>query len=110
EAVQGAAKEAAENGGRIPAASLDKYKAYVPLKDQAGFLGFLGAVNEKGVLGSLGGGISLFSGIYQLVGKGGKLGDEPLERLSIAKDFISFAGASSHFIKTGDAIFSALGK
>ncbi|MBW8726798.1 MAG: hypothetical protein JF625_16835 [Inquilinus limosus] len=110
EAVQGAAKEAAENGGRIPAASLDKYKAYVPLKDQAGFLGFLGGLNEKGVLGSVGGGISLFSGIYQLVGKGGKLGDDPLERLSIAKDFISFAGASSHFIKTGDAIFSALGK
>ena len=110
EAVQGAAKEAAENGGKIPAASLDKYKAFVPLKDQAGFLGFLGGLNEKGVLGSLGGGISLMSGIYQLTAKGGQLADTPRERLSVAKDFLSFIGGASHFIKTGDAIFGALGK
>ncbi len=110
EAIQGAAKEAAENGGKIPAASLDKYKAFVPFKDQAGFLGFLGGINDKGVLGSLGGSISLMSGIYQLTAKGGQFADTPRERLSIAKDFISFAGGAGNFIKTGDAIFEALGK
>ena len=109
-AVQGAAKEAAENGGKIPAASLDKYKAFVPLKDQAGLMGFLGGMNDKGVLGSLGGSISLMSGIYQLTAKGGQFADTPRERMSVAKDFLSFIGGSASFIKTGDAIFGALGK
>ena len=110
ETIQDAAKEAEANGGKIPAASLDKYAAFMPIKDREGFLGFIGGMNDKGMLGSLGGGISLMSGIYQLTAKNGQFADTPLERLSIAKEFLSFVGASGHFIKTGDAIFEALGK
>ncbi len=39
-------------------------------------------LNSKGILGSLGAGVSLFSGIYQLVGKGGKLGETPAQRMT----------------------------
>lgn len=108
-AVNGAAQEAAANGGHIPKESLDKYKAYIPMKDQEGFIGFMGKLNSMGILGSLGGGVSLISGIYQLAGKGGALADTPTERLAVAKDFISFVGASQHFATLGDSIIKTLG-
>ncbi len=108
-AVNGAAQEAAANGGHIPKESLDKYKAFIPMKDQEGFVGFLGKINSMGILGSLGGGVSLISGIYQLAGRGGALADTPIERLAVAKDFISFVGATSHFTTLGDSITKALG-
>lgn len=57
----------------------------------------LAQLNKAGVLGSAGGMISLLSGVYQLVGKGGSLADTPEERVAIARDFISFVGAGQHF-------------
>ncbi|MCJ0975094.1 hypothetical protein MST27_17110 [Pseudomonas sp. PS1] len=62
-----------------------------------GLLNTLAQLNKVGMLGSAGGMISLFSGIYQLAGKGGTLADTPEERVSIARDFISFVGAGQHF-------------
>lgn len=108
-AVNGAAQEAMQNGGHIPKESLEKYKAFIPAADQEGFMGFMGKLNSMGILGSLGGGVSLISGIYQLAGRGGQLADTPRERLAIAKDFISFVGATQHFAALGDSITKALG-
>lgn len=108
-AVNGAAQEAAANGGHIPKESLDKYNAMLPMADREGFAGFVGKLNSMGILGSLGGGVSLISGIYQLAGRGGKLADTPIERLAVAKDFISFVGATSHFATLGDSIAKSLG-
>ncbi|MGK9065287.1 hypothetical protein [Stutzerimonas chloritidismutans] len=62
-----------------------------------GLLNTLAQLNKVGMLGSAGGMISLFSGIYQLTGKGGTLADTPEERVSIARDFVSFIGAGQHF-------------
>lgn len=85
-------------------------KPYIPVADR-GMLGeVFNTLNSKGILGSLGAGVSLFSGIYQLVGKGGKLGETPAQRMTIAKDFLSFAGGSSHFVRLGDKIGESLGK
>ncbi|AMN80721.1 hypothetical protein [Pseudomonas azotoformans] len=85
-------------------------KPYIPVADR-GMLGeVFNTLNSKGILGSLGAGVSLFSGIYQLVGKGGKLGETPAQRMTIAKDFLSFAGGSSHFVRLGDKIGETLGK
>ncbi|MGY1920800.1 hypothetical protein ACW9IF_18000 [Pseudomonas tolaasii] len=85
-------------------------KPYIPVADR----GMLGEVfhtlNSKGILGSLGAGVTMFSAIYQLVGKGGKLGETPAQRMTIAKDFMSFAGGSSHFVRLGDKIGESLGK
>jgi protein-tyrosine-phosphatase len=71
-------------------------------------LNALNYLNNMGVLGSLGGTVGFVSGFYQLFGQNGKLADQPLERLAIAKDFISFLGASQHFIKFGSDIVSRL--
>jgi len=108
-AVQEAAAEAGKNGGHLSKEGLEKYSAYVPLSDREGFAGFMGKLNSMGILGSMGGGISLISGIYQLAGKGGQLADTPLERLAVAKDFISFVGATQHFATLGDSIIKTLG-
>lgn len=83
-------------------------KTYVPIADRAKMGDAFSALNSKGILGSMSGTVALFSGVYQLVGQGGKLSDDPLERASIAKDFITFASTSSQFVKTG--IFDSLAK
>ncbi|BBP74663.1 hypothetical protein PHLH7_07670 [Pseudomonas sp. Ost2] len=85
-------------------------KPYIPIADRGTLGEVFNTLNNKGILGSLGAGVTLFSAIYQLVGKGGKLGETPAQRMTIAKDFLSFAGASSHFVKLGDKIGEALGK
>jgi len=85
-------------------------KPYVAIADRGQLGEVFNALNSKGVLGSMGAGVSLFSGIYQLAGNGGKLAETPLQRLAIAKDFLSFAGAGSHFVKLGDAIADLVGK
>lgn len=108
-AITAAAEEAAANGGHLSKEQLEKYNAYIPVKDREGFAGFMGKINSMGILGSLGGGVSLISGIYQLAGRGGALADTPIERLAVAKDFISFIGATSHFVTLGDAITKQLG-
>jgi hypothetical protein len=85
-------------------------KPYIPVADRGTLGEVFNALNNKGILGSMGAGVSLFSGIYQLVGQGGKLAETDLQRLSIAKDFLSFAGASSHFVRLGDAVGELVGK
>lgn len=60
-------------------------------------LGVFEGLTKAGIIGSLGGAVSLASAIYQLAGKGGTLADTPEERLAIAKDFIGFLGAGKHF-------------
>lgn len=62
-----------------------------------GGLKFFNDMTKAGVIGSIGGGISLASGIYQLASKGGKIGDTHEERLAVAKDFVGFIGAGKHF-------------
>ncbi|MFF7707069.1 hypothetical protein [Pseudomonas sp. NPDC007930] len=101
-----------KNQGSIKQSDIDKAlsKSYIPIADRGAIGEAFSALNSKGILGSLGGGVSLFSGIYQLVGKGGALGETPQQRLAIAKDFISFAGASNHFVKAGDAVAGLVGK
>ncbi|WP_338664470.1 hypothetical protein VQH23_04735 [Pararoseomonas sp. SCSIO 73927] len=66
-----------------------------------GALKALDEMNKAGVLGSTGGMISLASGVYQLAGKGGTLADTPEERLSVAKDFISFVASGKNFMTLG---------
>ena len=85
-------------------------KPYIPIADRGALGEVFSALNTKGILGSMGAGVTLFSAIYQLAGNGGNLAKTDLQRLSIAKDFLSFAGAGSHFVKLGDAIGSLMGK
>ncbi|KAF1009267.1 MAG: hypothetical protein GAK32_01960 [Pseudomonas fluorescens] len=85
-------------------------KPYIPVADRGTLGEVFHTLNSKGILGSLGAGVTMFSAIYQLVGKGGKLGETPAQRMTIAKDFLSFAGGSSHFVRLGDKIGETLGK
>ncbi|MDF0733087.1 hypothetical protein P0Y43_20550 [Pseudomonas entomophila] len=62
-------------------------------------------LSDNGVLGSMGGAISLGRAIYQLVGKGGSLADTPRERVGIANDFIGFLSTGSHFATLGTKVF-----
>ncbi|MFB3301975.1 hypothetical protein [Pseudomonas sp. AMR01] len=104
--------EVYKNSGTISEADVKTAlsKPYIPVADR-GMLGeVFNTLNSKGILGSLGAGVTLFSAIYQMVGKGGKLGETPAQRMSIAKDFLSFAGGASHFVKLGDKIGESLGK
>ncbi|WP_226502265.1 hypothetical protein [Pseudomonas sp. MWU16-30317] len=104
--------EVYKSKGSISQADLDTAlsKPYIPIADRGTLGQVFSTLNSKGVLGSVGASVNLFSGIYQLVGQGGKLGETPLQRLSVAKDFISFAGASGQFVRLGDHIATALGK
>ncbi|WP_122613272.1 hypothetical protein [Pseudomonas viridiflava] len=85
-------------------------KPYIPVADRGKLGEIFNTLNSKGVMGSVAAGVSLFSAIYQMVGQGGKLGETPLQRLSIAKDFISFAGGASHFVKLADKVGDLMGK
>lgn len=62
----------------------------------------LAEVNKFGALGSMGGMISLASGVYQVTGTDAK--NTPEGRLGIVKDFVSFAGAGAHFATFGTNI------
>ncbi|MGM8930420.1 hypothetical protein [Salinicola halophyticus] len=73
-------------------------------KTNGGMMSLIGTLNSNGALGSAGGLISLASGIYQLAGKGGSLADTTEGRMAIAKEFISFFGASQHFVNLGSNI------
>jgi len=68
----------------------------------------LAFLSENGILGSLGGAISVGRIIYQLAGKGGKLADTPRERVGIASDFIGFLGTGSHFATLGTKVYDKL--
>lgn len=104
--------EAYKTNGKVSEADIKTAlsKSYVPVADRGKLGEVFSALNTKGILGSMGAGVSLFSGIYQLVGNGGKLAETDLQRLSIAKDFLSFAGAGSHFVRLGDKVAELVGK
>ncbi|MDH4571771.1 hypothetical protein [Salinicola acroporae] len=73
-------------------------------KTNGGMLSLISTLNSNGALGSTGGLISLASGIYQLAGGGSKLADSDEARMAVAKEFISFLGASQHFVNLGSHI------
>ncbi|MFJ3471013.1 hypothetical protein [Pseudomonas sp. NPDC090201] len=104
--------EAYKTNGKVTEADIKTAlsKSYVPIADRGTLGEVFSALNTKGILGSMGAGVSLFSGIYQLAGNGGKLAETPQQRLAIAKDFLSFAGAGNHFVKLGDAVADLVGK
>ncbi|WP_024673113.1 hypothetical protein [Pseudomonas syringae] len=85
-------------------------KPYIPVADRGKLGEIFNTLNSKGVMGSVAAGVSLFSAIYQMVGNGGKLGETPIQRLGIAKDFLSFAGGASHFVRLADKVGDLMGK
>lgn len=103
-----------QKNGKVTQGDIDNlmkdgvYKA-LNEKTNGGMLSLISTLNSNGALGSAGGLISLASGIYQLAGKGGSLADTPEERLAIAKDMISFFGASQHFVNLGSNIIDKVG-
>jgi hypothetical protein len=97
--------------GEIKQSDIDhlmKSDVYTALNDKThgGMLTTIAELNKNGVLGSTGGLISLASGIYQMAG--GKLGGSPEERLAIAKELVSFFGASQHFVNLGTHVIDAI--
>ncbi|MBH3459089.1 hypothetical protein [Pseudomonas putida] len=74
-------------------------------ENRGAFVKTLSFLSDNGVLGSMGGAISLGRAIYQLAGKGGTLADTPRERAGIANDFIGFLSTGSHFATLGTKAF-----
>ncbi|WP_353980374.1 hypothetical protein [Salinicola endophyticus] len=98
-----------QKNGAITRADIDglmKNGVYKALneKTNGGMLSLISTLNSNGALGSTGGLISLASGIYQLAGGGSKLADSDEARMAVAKEFISFLGASQHFTNLGSHI------
>ncbi|GGJ85883.1 hypothetical protein [Pseudomonas matsuisoli] len=100
-----------QNGDTITKADIEKVmvRTYTELgHEEAGKMAnALDTLNQNGILGSLGGTVSVVSAFYQLFAKNGQLAKDDLGRLSVARDFLSFLGASQHFIKTGDKILGS---
>lgn len=91
------------NKGEITQAQFDEALAgkYGGAEDKQGFTKAIGKLNQAGVFGTAAGFTSLGGAIYMLTAKNGQLADDPLERLAIAKDFITFLGSGAQFEKTG---------
>ncbi|MEG5264344.1 hypothetical protein TRP66_08570 [Pseudomonas sp. JDS28PS106] len=91
------------NAGEITQAQFEENLAgkYVGAEDKEGFKKAIGKLNQGGVFGTAAGFTSLGGAIYMLSAKNGQLSDDPLERLAIAKDFITFLGSGAQFEKTG---------
>jgi hypothetical protein len=91
------------NAGEITQAQFQESLAgkYVGAEDKEGFKQAIGKLNQAGVFGTAAGFTSLGGAIYMLSAKNGQLSDDPLERLAIAKDFITFLGSGAQFEKTG---------
>ncbi|MFW3167270.1 hypothetical protein CBI55_05320 [Pseudomonas syringae] len=89
--------------GEMTQAQLEENLAgkYVGAEDKEGFKKAIGKLNQSGVFGTAAGFTSLGGAIYMLTAKNGQLADDPLERLAIAKDFITFLGSGAQFEKTG---------
>ncbi|MCF5585224.1 hypothetical protein GIV65_20475 [Pseudomonas syringae] len=89
--------------GEITQAQFEESLAgkYVGAEDKEGFKKAIGKLNQSGVFGTAAGFTSLGGAIYMLTAKNGQLADDPLERLAIAKDFITFLGSGAQFEKTG---------
>ena len=98
-----------QKNGSITQADIDgllKNGVYKALNEQTngGMMALIGTLNSNGALGTTGGLISLASGIYQLAGGASKLADSDEARMAVAKEFISFLGASQHFVNLGSNI------
>ncbi|MDU8609355.1 hypothetical protein [Pseudomonas syringae group sp. 247E2] len=104
--------DAYQKNGKVSEADIKTAlsKPYIPVADRGKLGEIFNTLNSKGVMGSVAAGVSLFSAIYQLVGNGGKLGETPIQRLGIAKDFLSFAGGASHFVRLADQVGDLMGK
>ncbi|SHM33761.1 hypothetical protein [Phytopseudomonas punonensis] len=91
------------NNGTITQADFNKQleTKYIPAEvSKDDFTRAIGTLNQYGVLGTLSAFGSLGGAIYMLSAKNGQLSDEPLERLAIAKDFITFLSGGAQFEKT----------
>ncbi|WP_288492806.1 hypothetical protein [uncultured Pseudomonas sp.] len=101
-----------KNGEMVTADDISKavQKPYVPLEDRGKIAGFLGTLNNAGILGSFSGALSLVSGIYTLTKGGEALASDPLARLGVARDFINFLSMGPQFAKLFDQGLSVLGK
>ncbi|AHG41525.1 hypothetical protein N018_15510 [Pseudomonas syringae CC1557] len=104
--------DAYQKNGKVSEADIKTAlsKPYIPVADRGKLGEIFNTLNSKGVMGSVAAGVSLFSAIYQMVGNGGKLGETPIQRLGIAKDFLSFAGGASHFVRLADQVGDLMGK
>lgn len=92
------------NNGTITQADFNKEleTKYIPAEvSKDDFTKAIGTLNKYGVLGSISAFGSLGGAIYMLSAKNGQLSDEPLERLAIAKDFVTFLSGGAQFEKTG---------
>ena len=92
------------NNGTITQADFNKQleTKYIPAEvSKDDFTRAIGTLNQYGVLGTISAFGSLGGAIYMLSAKNGQLSDEPLERLAIAKDFITFLSGGAQFEKTG---------
>ncbi|MEL7612240.1 hypothetical protein AAGW18_07025 [Vreelandella titanicae] len=99
-----------QKNGSITQSDIDgllKNGVYKALNEQTngGMMALIGTLNSNGALGTTGGLISLASGIYQLAGGASKLADSHEARMAVAKEFISFLGASQHFVNLGSNIW-----
>lgn len=105
-------QEKFKTGAPITADDIAKavQQPYVPLADRGKIAGFLGTLNNTGLLGSFSGALSLVSGVYTLVRGADSLGEDPLARLGVARDFISFISMGPQFTKLFDSGFALLGK
>ncbi|GHB11883.1 hypothetical protein [Salinicola rhizosphaerae] len=102
-----------QRNGAVTQADIDdlmKNGVYKALneKTNGGMLSLISTLNSNGALGATGGLISLASGIYQLAGGGSKLADSDEARMAVAKEFISFLGASQHFVNLGSNILDTV--
>ncbi|WP_052493791.1 MULTISPECIES: hypothetical protein [Pseudomonas] len=91
------------NNGTISQADFDQQlqTKYIPAEvSKDDFTRAIGTLNQYGVLGTISAFGSLGGAIYMLSAKNGQLSDEPLERLAIAKDFITFLSGGAQFEKT----------
>lgn len=61
----------------------------------------IGTLNKYGVLGTVSAFGSLGGAIYMLASKNGQLADDPMERLIIVRDFMTFLSYGAQFEKTG---------
>ncbi|MGA6099942.1 DUF998 domain-containing protein [Stutzerimonas marianensis] len=92
------------NNGTLTQAEFDeKLKTqYIPAEvSKDDFTRAIGTLNQYGVLGTISAFGSLGGAIYMLSAKNGQLSDEPLERMVIIKDFVTFLSGGAQFTKTG---------
>lgn len=75
-------------------------------KTNGGMMSLVSHLNGNGALGSVGGLISLTSGIYQLAG--GRVSDKAEAGVAITKELVSFLGASQHFVNLGSNIIDTV--